>query len=471
MLRSLVGSEMCIRDRCQTFVNGSTTQAVIFDFAMLDPYQSKDQSITSCTVLAENPMDSKVFMSIDCGTIGSVEKEFDIILTVMVVFYFLVEAFSMQQMRWKYLTNPWKLLDIAQLVLLVTYLIIRAGVAVRMDEVLWDLDELDYSTAVKIAGVRQVTVTMNTVFGVATFLNVLKALRYMGFFPLLSLPILTIINAGWQLISFAILTFILILAFAAMAFMVMAPFRVEYWTLGRSVLSMIASCVAGPNHAYYVRDLPAQYQWYINVTTTFFRFFMYFVMLPIVVAVVAYAYNSTKTGFKKVFIDTERLHALWVTFRSRPVLAWLSRDAIWEMRRMDHKYVEERAQKQEEAKRKSLNGNLHMLATDLQNMIKSIEHAAVRLTVLNSLDKQIEMLHSDFKMTHDVVIPCMKETHTHLERQVAEKQTASFLQSGGEHSQSGLASPRKRGSSRASKKSSRGRDHDRRDDSFRNLKI
>eukprot|EP00656_Telonema_subtile_P056315 TRINITY_DN8964_c0_g7_i1.p1 TRINITY_DN8964_c0_g7~~TRINITY_DN8964_c0_g7_i1.p1 ORF type:complete len:751 (-),score=164.29 TRINITY_DN8964_c0_g7_i1:62-2314(-) len=412
---------------CSTWLNVTTTAGVVIDFVIMNPYRSRDQSVTSCTVLVENAQDALVYVSVECGNTGSVPMSYDVILMVILVFYFLVEVFSMHQLGWDYIRNFWKFLDVAQLLLLIVYIVLRAGIQLRLNQVLWDVSSITYETAVKVSAVRRVSNTMTTVFGVASYLNLLKALRYMGFFPLLSLPILTVLAAGWQLVSFVALTLILILAFGAMAFIVMAPYRVEYMDLSRSVLTMIQSCIAGPDHAFFVEGLPQAYQWYANLTETFFRFFMYFIMLPIVVAVVAYAYNSTKVGFKKVLFDTERLMALAKTFRSRPFCSWLSRQAIYEIRRLDEEYVAQRAASLAEAKTKTLDGCLHMLALDLQRLIKQMEHASVRFTVLNSLDKQIDMLDADYKMTKDVVFNCMQETGNHLERLVQERESDALL--------------------------------------------
>jgi hypothetical protein len=120
---------------------------------------------------------------------------------------------------------------------------------------------------------------------------------------------------------------------------------------------------------------------------------------------------------------------------------------------MDEKYVEERAAKITEAKMKSLDGYLHGLALDLQRMVKMMEHAAVRFTVLQSLDKQIEMLEADYKVTKDVVFKCLHETGNHLQRVVNEKQAQ--IDTPKEEPQPQPSSPRKRGmqSSRASKSS------------------
>ena len=63
LLRTLPYCQEYDGSPCSTWVNGSTTSAIVLDFAYLDPYGEQFESVTSCTIVVENPLDSKVSLS------------------------------------------------------------------------------------------------------------------------------------------------------------------------------------------------------------------------------------------------------------------------------------------------------------------------------------------------------------------------------------------------------------------------
>ena len=224
-------------------------------------------------------------------------------------------------------------IDVAQLLLLMVYLSLRAGIQTVLTDELYEAEEITVVTVLRVTALTAVTSGMITVFGIASLLNLFKVLRYLGLLPLLALPCLTIMNAGWPVGAFFIMSMIFQFAFSQMVLVVLSPYALEYSTLGQCLITLLIELVAGPAHGVQFDKVPPDYTWYVNLQTLVFRylpsllplllvlrcslvrfccvllspctsservdrlgcrFLMYFIMMPVVIAIIAYAYGETK---------------------------------------------------------------------------------------------------------------------------------------------------------------------------------
>ncbi|XP_061686297.1 polycystin-2 [Syngnathoides biaculeatus] len=282
------------------------TRAVFLDFAV---YNGNINLFCIVRLLVEFPATGGVVTSWQFQTVRLIRYVSgwdyfvglcEVMFCVFILYYVVEEALEIRIHRLHYFRNLWNCLDVLIVTLSVVAIIMNITRTAMVSHLLKTLLE-NYTTHPTFEPLADLQLQFNNVVAIIVFFSWVKLFKFINFNKTMSQLTGTMSRCAKDLLGFAIMFFIIFLAYAQLAYLLFGTQENDFRTFQASVFTQFRIILGDFEFSEIEEANPVLGPVYF----TTFVFFIFFILMNMFLAIINDAYSEVKADFSQQRSDME----------------------------------------------------------------------------------------------------------------------------------------------------------------------